>query len=77
MGAKKKTKKDEADGANNAKLAVLKNLTNIITLSTIINSGGSIPEGIEDVDNIKEGVKYFTQSLNKLINIQVGEFHWK
>lgn len=49
----------------------------MITLSTILNSGGSLPDDVDDNEAIEDGINNLSKALNKLMNVEGGQFHWK
>lgn len=60
-----------------AKLSSVRCIANMITLSSIINSGGIVVSSEDDADKITGSVDHFSQSLNNLMNIDGGDFEWK
>jgi len=44
----------------------------MITLSTILNSGGSLPDDVDDNEAIEDGINNLSKALNKLMNVEGG-----
>lgn len=59
-----------------AKIQAVRSMTNMMTLSTIMQSGGSLQD-VDNAEQIEEGVSHLGKSLHKLLNSDGGQFHWK